>query len=563
MDAAALLLVSAVGVAFGWQPMPDGSQRYEYIVQLEPELAQTLAEGRSIPIVSDVPPEVQPIGRIRVVVGREEPPRQRLVTRLKPAAGPQDSAIELAQYSRYADERYSTAPPQQPPATTPSSDRVAAATHPYATGQSQPQPGAGETAWNSAQQDESPITPTDSTPSPQQLFGGASGTGNAWNADAAIDSAASAAAQAASQLGNQLQQSAQPLIQKGTQQLDSQVQAAADKFDDRTRGLLNELRQPFQQPQQQATANGQQPPASATTSAAGEQAWNQDQQDNSQAAMPNPLRGDQQVGSSWNNEQPQSAQTDPRNAATSPSNTGQAPRPGAASIHWNPSAGSQAAGSDRGTAAPQQPGEDPWAGVPDPRTQAGAGGTNGASSGIPGVATRPLPYGGLGSIGTATGPEFPNLQNPTPSSQTPGQTAAAQSGTGSPTTTGAAQVRSDMLQQPSDRPLDGAATPVATNPAPTTAGTAPATTTWGSPAQPPTAANSAATANTPTSGAPAADSAERASSHAAMVLFAWVMLTGSVAGNFYLFWSYLDVRQKYRSLVRKTARAVGSRFSAA
>jgi hypothetical protein len=31
----------------------------------------------------------------------------------------------------------------------------------------------------------------------------------------------------------------------------------------------------------------------------------------------------------------------------------------------------------------------------------------------------------------------------------------------------------------------------------------------------------------------------------------------------YLFWSYLDVRQKYRSLVRKTARAVGSRFSAA
>jgi hypothetical protein len=37
----------------------------------------------------------------------------------------------------------------------------------------------------------------------------------------------------------------------------------------------------------------------------------------------------------------------------------------------------------------------------------------------------------------------------------------------------------------------------------------------------------------------------------------------SAAGNIYLFWSYLDVRTKYRALVRKTARAVGSRFSAA
>jgi hypothetical protein len=48
-----------------------------------------------------------------------------------------------------------------------------------------------------------------------------------------------------------------------------------------------------------------------------------------------------------------------------------------------------------------------------------------------------------------------------------------------------------------------------------------------------------------------------------ITLVAWVLLFGSAFGNLYLFWSYLDVRQKYRSLVRKTARAVGSRFSAA
>ena len=47
------------------------------------------------------------------------------------------------------------------------------------------------------------------------------------------------------------------------------------------------------------------------------------------------------------------------------------------------------------------------------------------------------------------------------------------------------------------------------------------------------------------------------------MILAWVLLFSSVAGNVYLFWSYLDVRTKYRALVRKTARAVGSRFSAA
>jgi hypothetical protein len=41
-----------------------------------------------------------------------------------------------------------------------------------------------------------------------------------------------------------------------------------------------------------------------------------------------------------------------------------------------------------------------------------------------------------------------------------------------------------------------------------------------------------------------------------------VLLFASFAGNLYLFWSYLDVRTKYRALVRKSARAIGSRLSA-
>ncbi|NOY40715.1 MAG: hypothetical protein GXP26_02605 [Planctomycetes bacterium] len=85
-SATLLLLASGMGVMFGWQPMPDGSPRYEYIVQIEPELLATFEEGQSIPISSEVPDDIRPIGRIRVVVGRNSLPRQKLTTALKPLA---------------------------------------------------------------------------------------------------------------------------------------------------------------------------------------------------------------------------------------------------------------------------------------------------------------------------------------------------------------------------------------------------------------------------------------------------------------------------------------------
>jgi hypothetical protein len=136
-----------------------------------------------------------------------------------------------------------------------------------------------------------------------------------------------------------------------------------------------------------------------------------------------------------------------------------------------------------------------------------------------------------------------------------------------------------MLNLPSNRQLDDAAA-TATNastalPAPANSGfpapaaTAPTLTT-------PTANTSGGLlSNNPrpwnSQTAPAAGSTQAAASDSsgssagdkAAVILAWVLLFSSVAGNVYLFWSYLDVRTKYRSLVRKTARAVGSRFSAA
>ena len=76
--AAFLLLVSSVGVGFGWQPMPDGSPRVEYLVRIEPEMLTALQAGSTIPIVSEVPEDVGPIGRVRIVIGTEALPRQNL-----------------------------------------------------------------------------------------------------------------------------------------------------------------------------------------------------------------------------------------------------------------------------------------------------------------------------------------------------------------------------------------------------------------------------------------------------------------------------------------------------
>ena len=79
-----LFIASSVGVSVGWQPMPDGSPRYEYVVQLDRELLATLKQGASIPISSEVPDDIRPIARIRIVVGDENLPRQKLVAQFKP-----------------------------------------------------------------------------------------------------------------------------------------------------------------------------------------------------------------------------------------------------------------------------------------------------------------------------------------------------------------------------------------------------------------------------------------------------------------------------------------------
>jgi hypothetical protein len=115
MDAAsALLVLIAAGVNFGWQQAENAADGYEYIVQVEPELLDTLRRGESVPIESNVPPEVGPIRKVRIVVGSGDLPRDTF------------NAVQRTAYfagqGTWTPDR-NTAPPASAPATTSTYDR--------------------------------------------------------------------------------------------------------------------------------------------------------------------------------------------------------------------------------------------------------------------------------------------------------------------------------------------------------------------------------------------------------------------------------------------------------
>jgi hypothetical protein len=212
-------------------------------------------------------------------------------------------------------------------------------------------------------------------------------------------------------------------------------------------------------------------------------------------------------------------------------------------------------------------GNDPWQGVPDPRTPAAVGATS------PGGALAAEPTAPYRGAGTGGFPTTPPLNGAALGGSTPNL---------SPPNVATPGIDRNMLSQAPNRPLDGSTTPttglggvpvasVSTGqgsqqtPAPRdifatnrpNSATTPAVN-GQQPTTPPQTnlANASGAAN-------GAGVTANSKDNAVITLVAWVLLFGSAFGNLYLFWSYLDVRQKYRSLVRKTARAVGSRFSAA
>jgi hypothetical protein len=115
-----LFATATMAISFGWQKADDG---YEYLVQLEPETLRLMNDGIDVPIDSHVPEGVQPIRRIRIVVGKAELPRDVIADA---DSARSDEGVERTAFWRPGDPtpppagvdgRYPTAPPAAPPVT--------------------------------------------------------------------------------------------------------------------------------------------------------------------------------------------------------------------------------------------------------------------------------------------------------------------------------------------------------------------------------------------------------------------------------------------------------------
>jgi hypothetical protein len=109
-----LAALAAMAVNFGWQKADDG---YEYLVQLEPETLELLQEGIEVPIDSHVPKGVQPIRRVRIVVGKAVLPGEESTAGDNPALDPaveHTSNWQPRDGAATPEGRYPSSPPTSP-----------------------------------------------------------------------------------------------------------------------------------------------------------------------------------------------------------------------------------------------------------------------------------------------------------------------------------------------------------------------------------------------------------------------------------------------------------------
>jgi hypothetical protein len=67
------LLAASLGVDYSFQPADDGTNRYDYVVQIEPGLLDSLSAENPLPIESYVPQHVRSLRKVRVILGGNGP----------------------------------------------------------------------------------------------------------------------------------------------------------------------------------------------------------------------------------------------------------------------------------------------------------------------------------------------------------------------------------------------------------------------------------------------------------------------------------------------------------
>jgi hypothetical protein len=501
---------SVMGIVCGWQPMPDGSQSYECVVQLEPALIDALRRGDSIPLAVDVPENIRPIGRIRLTVGSGELPQVALAAKFKPwptdEKQPRDGIVET-QFTTNNNVPNNGYGYQQPASgqVVPVNDTISNAQNAFAR-QLQNGGQAVQDSINKATQD---ILPPETNRS----------ISNAVN-------------QAGQQLGTNLQN-------------------AGDT-------VREDIRQMFGA-EPVANNNGQiLPPGSANTAQPNQQAQQILPADSGTAASSR-RRLDQPITSNQTNDWQSSLPATNNSAANNQNNggTGFAParpmtQPPAARSNSDPNAAvggrynaapsfstsnSSILPQNNGLQAATQPTNQPgrYDGFAQPQNA--------------GPATADARNNQVTNQPVSAGPSFPAFtptagldQSITPTPQPPSSASVA-------------EIRRDMFNQPANAEIKGAnglpigqqpvSSPPPTSAPMTSAPTTPSASSFGWETKP-----QAQPVGIPTAGAPAS---------VFPLLLSWVLLSGSGAGNLYLFWSYLDVRNKYRDLVDEAARRISGR----
>jgi hypothetical protein len=492
-----LSLISATGIVCGWQPMPDGSASYECVVQLEPEMVEGLKHGESIPLSVDVPEHVQPIRRIRITVGKNELPKQTLAN-FKPWPESERKSREGVVETQFTTNNngYNQPSPQQ---------QVNQAYNNVQDAFARSLQNGGRAVGDAVNQATQDILP----PDPGR-------------------SASDAVNRAGQQLGNNLQQvgeSVQSDIRQmfGSEPASSEILPPSDSpsaaSNNNSQEILpaetsavNDGRRRLDQPitanqnsEWQSTANdGTGLPAGVSNNSQ-RGVFNAPWPDtNTTASNSSPTNSGSLTGDRYG--------TAPSFSQSNPQNVPQNNQP------FNTGAGF----------ANNQPQNNSMA-TADARTQAGNSG---------GLTFPPL------NIPTAGNDN--SVITPTPVSQN----------------SSAPEVRRDMLNRPANAEIQGAnglpigQQTVSNASTQTPPISVPTNFGWDTKPQMPAASTQTASTNAaplnsmPLNSAPAS---------VFPLLLSWVLLSGSGAGNLYLFWSYLDVRTKYRDLVDEASRRISGR----
>lgn len=488
------VIASSMGVMFGWQPMPDGSPQYEYVVQLEPELLATMQRGTTIPISSEVPDDIHPISRIRITVGRDDLPRERLPNDPQ-AAGerePRDGLVETQYVDSSAGPRYESQqilPPDSSSGQILPPDSSSAQILPPSGRPPSGGDAFGQSLQRSAEQARNTSTGGEILPPTSQIRPPQSAPRYSQPIQSSNE-----------QNGNQADISRLfgPPVDKSQGNLlpvDDRSITSGNRYDSAPTGGGQIL-----------------PPPRTTTSSA----------DNRRGSSSSTL------GSRYE----RLDEPIPTETAADRTSSPAASSPGVFNAPWPP--------LERFADAPlaqewntQNPPDNESASQPASKADPTAWPSTNTDGSAFDVAQRTTPTSARSSSDSLSFPVPPTSDNASDRPQSPSPRP---------------EIRREMLNQPADAELVNASgDPVR----PTPTSTFPI-----SPGQP--------TSVLPQSNViaqPAASNTETGSGNGKMfpLLLAWVLLSGSGAGNLYLFWSYLDIRHKYRGLIRSAGRKLGRR----